>query len=411
MMVARRAFLPILLVAAFVVAAMIGASAQTPQQAPQTQKPAQGQAQPAQPGQRERREPARFKAKQDPRRATELYVSRDPEDQAFGYTNYQADIDARLKTEARYPDLCKGVCDFQIVKYRSSVGDLDIPAYLFSPIPKRGPKGHAAMIWVHGGVHSNWGITMWPFVKEAVQRGYVIITPNYRGSTGYGEAWHKAIDYGGYEVDDVISAYDYLKTLPYVDSDRVGMMGWSHGGYITLMSLFRKEHPFKAGAAIVPVTNLVFRLSYKGPGYQWDFATQKRIQGLPYEKNEEYIARSPLYHVDNLKVPLLVHVSTNDQDVNYVEDQQIVDALRSRKPDLAETKTYVNPAPWGGSVGHSFSRRVEPDTLERNDSPAQIDWWNRTWVFFEWILRPYEDHSKPIPKPRTGPNQPRVPTR
>jgi dipeptidyl aminopeptidase/acylaminoacyl peptidase len=247
---------------------------------------------------------------------------------------------------------------------------------------------------------------MFPFVKEAVQRGYVIVTPNYRGSTGYGEAWHKAIDYGGYEVDDVISAVDYLKTLSYVDPDRIGIMGWSHGGYITLLSVFREKHPFKAGAAIVPVTNLVFRLSYKGPSYQWDFATQKRIQGLPFEKNEEYIKRSPLYHVDKLQVPLLVHVSTNDQDVNYVEDQQIVDALRSRKPDLAETKTYVDPAPWGGSVGHAFGRRVEPDTLERNDSPAQIDSWNRTWVFFEWILRPYEDRSKPIPTPTTGPRRP-----
>jgi dipeptidyl aminopeptidase/acylaminoacyl peptidase len=247
---------------------------------------------------------------------------------------------------------------------------------------------------------------MFPFVKEAVQRGYVVITPNYRGSTGYGEAWHKAIDYGGYEVDDTISAVDYLKTLPYVDPDRIGIMGWSHGGYITLMSVFREKHPFKAGAAIVPVTNLVFRLSYKGPSYQWDFSTQKRVQGLPFEKNDIYIERSPLYHVDNLKVPLLVHVATNDQDVNYVEDQQIVDALRSRKPDLAETKTYVNPAPWGASVGHAFSRRVDMDTLERNDSPAQIDSWNRTWTFFEWILRPYEDHSKPIPVPSTAPRRP-----
>ena len=67
--------------------------------------------------------------------------------------------------------------------------------------------------------------------------------------------------------------------------------------------------------------------------------------GLPFEKRDEYIKRSPLYHVDKLKVPLLVHVATNDTDVDFVEDQQIVDALRSRKPDLAETKVYVDPAP------------------------------------------------------------------
>ena len=98
--------------------------------------------------------------------------------------------------------------DFQKVTYRSSVGDLDIPAYLFQPLKKRGPKGHAAMVWVHGGVHGNWGVNMFPFVKEAVERGYVVICPDYRGSTGYGEAHHNAIDYGGYEIDDTMSAVE-----------------------------------------------------------------------------------------------------------------------------------------------------------------------------------------------------------
>ena len=341
------------------------------------------------------RQSPRAQVPMDPDRARQLYVSKDPKDQSLG-TNYQRDIDARVAAEGRYPELCKGIIDYKKVSYRSSVGDMDIPAYLFQPIEKRGAKGHAALVWVHGGVHGNWGITMFPFIKEAVARGYVVIAPDYRGSTGYGEAHHQAIDYGGYEVDDTMSAVEFLKTLPHVDQDRLGIMGWSHGGYITLFSVFRDQTPFKAAAAIVPVTNLVFRLSYKGPSYQWDFSTQKRVLGLPFEKRDIYIERSPLYHVDKLKVPLLVHVATNDEDVNYVEDQQIVDALRSRKSDLAETKTYIDPHPWGSSVGHAFSRRVDPKTLERVDSPAQIDSWNRTWTFFEWNLRPYEDRSKPV---------------
>ena len=83
-----------------------------------------------------------------------------------------------------------------------------------------------------------------------------------------------------------MSAHAYLKTLPHVDPERVGMMGWSHGGYITLLSIFRDQHPFKAGAAIVPVTNLIFRLSYKGPSYQRQFSTQKEVLGLPFEKRD-----------------------------------------------------------------------------------------------------------------------------
>ncbi len=330
----------------------------------------------------------------DEQRARQLYVSNKFEDHSR--PNFQAQIDTKAKEDARYDAACQGIMECTKVTYRSSVGDMDIPAYVFQPLNRRGTRGHAAMVWVHGGVHGNWSISYFPFVREAVQRGYVVIAPEYRGSTGYGEGLYLAIDYGGKEVDDVMSAVDYLKTLPHVDADRIGIMGWSHGGYITLLSIFRDQHPFKAGAAIVPVTNLIFRLSYKGPNYQRDFSTQKEVLGLPFEKRALYVQRSPLYHVDKLKVPVLVHVATNDTDVDFVEDQQIVDALRSRKPDLAETKIYVDPDVGPSSGGHTFSRRTNTETLQREDSPAQIDSWNRTWVFFEWNLKPYEDRSKPV---------------
>jgi dipeptidyl aminopeptidase/acylaminoacyl peptidase len=244
------------------------------------------------------------------------------------------------------------------------------------------------MVWVHGGVHGNWDQNYLPFIKEAVAKGYVIVAPEYRGSTGYGPELYNAIDYGGKEVDDVLTAYDFLGTLPYVDPQRVGVMGWSHGGFITAHLLFRGETPFKAGAAIVPVTNLIFRLSYKGPGYQRSFATQAGLRGLPFEQREEYVKRSPYYHVDSLRTPILVHVATNDTDVDFVEAQPLIDALRARKPELAETKVYVNPTPGPTSAGHTFSRRVNRQTLERDDSPEQIDSWNRTWAFFEKWLKP-----------------------
>jgi dienelactone hydrolase len=328
----------------------------------------------------------------DSARARQLYVSNRHDDHPRA--QYEQQIASRVRSDSVYAARSAGVMDYRKVSYRSTVDGMEIPAHLFQPIARRGPRGHAAMVWVHGGVHGNWGTGMFPFVKEAVERGYVIIAPDYRGSTGYGEAHHRAIDYGGKELDDVASAVEFLKTLPHVDQDRLGIMGWSHGGYITSLILFRDQHPFKGGAAIVPVTNLVFRLSYKGPSYQRSFSTQAEVLGLPFEKRAEYIKRSPLYGVENLRVPILVHVATNDTDVDYVEDQQLVWKLRALKPDLAETRVYVDPAPWGGSVGHAFSRRVD-STLARVDSPAQIDSWNRTWVFFEWILRPYEDRSKP----------------
>ena len=321
----------------------------------------------------------------DSERASQLYVSNDPADHSLG-RDFARDMRAKQRTDSVYAAVTVGVADFRKVTYRSRIGDLDIPAYVFQPLTKRGAHGHPALVWVHGGVHSNWTDSYWPFVREAVQRGYVVIAPEYRGSTGYGQLHHDAIDYGGQEIDDVLTAYDWLvQNLPHVDPARVAVMGWSHGGYISLLSAARPEHPFKAAVGIVPVSNLIFRLSFKGPSYQRGFATQDAIRGLPFEKRELYRDRSPLYQVEKIQVPVLVHVATNDEDVNFEEAEALVHKLRVIKADLAETRIYVDPP-----GGHTFSRRVNDETLERDDTRAQRDSWNRVWAFLEWHLRPYE---------------------
>lgn len=335
---------------------------------------------------------AREAAANDPDRAALLYVSDDHADHSTG-VDFARAIARKRQTDSVFDDVTRGVVDYSKISYRSSVGDLDIPAYLYQPLEKRGPGGHAALVFVHGGVHGNWTETYWPFVKEAVERGYVVIAPEYRGSTGYGKAFHDAIDYGGYEIDDVMSAYDYLvDNVPHVDPERVAIMGWSHGGFISLHAAAREEQPFKAAVGIVPVTNLIFRLSYKGPRYQRQFSTQAGIEGLPFERRETYKERSPFYQVDRIEVPMLVHVATNDDDVNFEEAEMLIHKLRAVKPNLAETKIYVDPP-----GGHSFSRQVDPETLERIDSREQRDSWNRVWTFLEWNLRPYQD--KPVITP------------
>lgn len=342
-----------------------------------------------------------FQGDMDSVRMRQLYVSNDPKDLPGG--GFPQQIVQKNRTDSIWFARFKGIVDVKKVTYASRADGLTIPAYIFAPINKRGANGHAAMIWVHQGIHANWDESLLPFVKEAVDKGYVLITPEYRGSTGFGEAFYKAQDYGGYEVIDVISAMDYLKTLPYVDMGRVGMMGWSHGGYITMLNATTPGHGLKAAASLVPVTDLFFRLSLKGPGYIQNFSSMARVGGAPFEKVEEYIKRSPLYQVEKLDIPMLVHVSTNDLDVNFVEDQNMVWKLKALKPDLAETKVYVDPPGWGGTVGHSFDRRVDPITLERLDTPEQIDSWNHIWQFFDWNLRPYEDKSKPPAPVRVQP--------
>src|SRR5207244_4553809 len=141
---------------------------------------------------------------------------------------------------------------------------------------------------------------------------------------GYGKAFFDAIDYGGAEVDDVITVVDVLRAkYPHVDSSRVGVMGWSHGGMIALLSTFRNPTLFKAAVAIVPVTNLFQRLAWKGLESQRRIIDPANRLGPPSEHREVYKERSPVYQVDKLQIPLLVHVAANDQDVNIEEAMQL----------------------------------------------------------------------------------------
>jgi acetyl esterase/lipase len=137
----------------------------------------------------------------DTARARQLYVSNRPEDHR--QANFDGQIAQRLVAESLTTVRSRGVLEYSTVSYRSSVDGMEIPASLYQPLEKRGPRGHAAMIWVHGGVHGSWwAYRLFPFVKEAIARDYVIIAPEYRGSTGFGAAHYNAIDYGGKEVDE-----------------------------------------------------------------------------------------------------------------------------------------------------------------------------------------------------------------
>ena len=279
------------------------------------------------------------------------------------------------------------VMQVEKITYRSGADGLEIPAFVFRPLTVRGPRSHAALVWVHENIRGHLYEHYIPYIREATSRGYVVIAPEYRGSVGYGKAFYDAIDYGGAEVDDVVAAMSALSTrYPEVDPARVAIVGWSHGGMIALLSIFRNPTMFKAAAAMVPVTNLFHRLAWKGVERQRQLIDpQNRFGGGPNEKPAVYRDRSPLFQVDKLDIPLLVHFADNDTDVNIEEGLQLVDALRSRKPALAETKIYQNPP-----GGHTFDRRVDPKTWQPENTPAQRDSWDRIWAFLEHHLEPSE---------------------
>ncbi|MDR1990825.1 MAG: prolyl oligopeptidase family serine peptidase [Acidobacteriaceae bacterium] len=285
-------------------------------------------------------------------------------------------------TDRHWAEASDGFMRMEKITYRSSLGDLDIPAFVFQPLTDAAPQSRAALVWVHENIRGHVYEHYIPYIRDAVARGLVVIAPEYRGSIGYGRRFYNAIDYGGAEVDDVVTAARVVaERYPSVDPARVGIIGWSHGGLITLLAIFRNPTTFHAAAAMVPVTNLFHRLARKGVELQRrEIDPQNRFGGSPSEKPDVYEARSPLFHVDQLQIPLLVHVADNDQDVEFDEAVQLVDALHARKPALADVKVYHNP-----TGGHMFDRLVTPQGVPEN-SPEQRDSWSRVWQFFDDTL-------------------------
>ena len=252
---------------------------------------------------------------------------------------------------------------------QSAGNSLILPVYVFAP---KNLQGKAPMlVFVHGGVHGDFDTFYVHIVRELIGQGYVIVAPEYRGSTGYGSDLYNQIDYGGAEVDDVHDARNWaVENLPNIDPARVGIIGWSHGGYQALLNIFRWPDDYKVAYAGVPVSDLVQRMGYKSEGYRETF---EEFIGKQAEGNiMEYRRRSPVYHADKLQTPLLIHTTTNDEDVNVLEVEHLISALKAAGKKF-EYKIYEN-APGG----HVFNRI---DTKLARDSRREI------WAFLARYLK------------------------
>ena len=227
-----------------------------------------------------------------------------------------------------------------------------IHAMTFVPKNLDKTKKQPLIVFAHQGIHSDFGRDYeYSVVKELVQQGYSVIGPDYRGSTGYGNGFFNQIDYGGLEVEDVYQAREWmLENYDFLDSKRVGIMGWSHGGFITLMNILQHPGVYAVAYAGVPVTDLVLRLGYHDASYQSIFSAQTHIGKTVSGDIQEYLKRSPITYADKLDTPLLIHGNTNDEDVNVIEIQRFVTALKAAGKKF-EYKIYEN-APGG----HEFGR-------------------------------------------------------
>ena len=201
-------------------------------------------------------------------------------------------------------------------------------SYVFIPKSVKQNKKYPLLVFPHGGVHSSFTSGSVHILREMVSQGYIVIAPDYRGSTGYGRSFYENIDYGGLENEDVMAARDYMvECYDIVDPDRVGIIGWSHGGMITLMNLLRYPEKFVCGYAGVPVSDVAYRLSYQEPAYSDNYTVPYHIGGTPREKPEEYARRSPVTYAKQLTKPLRIVTCANDDDVSVTEVQRMIDSL------------------------------------------------------------------------------------
>jgi dipeptidyl aminopeptidase/acylaminoacyl peptidase len=234
-----------------------------------------------------------------------------------------------------------------LVKYPSRDGKWTISAFVYVPYNMQRNGQNAAIVYVHGGPTSQTVNSFNRFIQHMVNQGYMVIAPNYRGSTGYGKEFQQAnlFDMGGGDLQDVLSAADWIKQTGFVDPKKLVLMGASYGGYLTMMGVTKAPEVWGAGVPIVPFVNWFTEIKNEDPVLQQsDLATMGDL-----EKNKDlYQDRSPIFFVDAIKAPLLLLAGGNDPRCPKSEAQQVVDAIKKRG-GVAEYKVYENE-------GHGFAR-------------------------------------------------------
>lgn len=224
-------------------------------------------------------------------------------------------------------------------------------SYVFIPRKIDYSRKSPLLVFPHGGVHSNFSTYYTHIVRELVAQGYVVIAPEYRGSTGYGKGMYKKIDYGGLEVEDVYNSRNYmLENYEFLDKDRVGILGWSHGGLISLMNIFDHPKDYKVAYAGVPVSDLIARMGYMTDSYRKLYSAKYHIGKTANQDVQEYRRRSPAWNAHKLQTPLLIHTNTNDDDVNVLEVEHLIKSLK------AEGKKFQYKIFKDAPGGHSFDR-------------------------------------------------------
>jgi dipeptidyl aminopeptidase/acylaminoacyl peptidase len=225
-------------------------------------------------------------------------------------------------------------------------------SYVFIPKNIDYNKKYPLIVFPHGGVHADFSTYYTHIVRELVSQGYIIVAAEYRGSTGYGKSHYEKIDYGGLENEDVYYSRNYMiDNYEFVDENRVGIIGWSHGGMITLFNIFEHPDDYQVAFAGVPVSDVIARMGYKDQSYRDLYEADYHIGESADDNVQEYRRRSPAWNTHKFQnTPLLIHTNTNDEDVNVLEVEHLIKSLK------ADDKIFEYEIFQDLPGGHSFDR-------------------------------------------------------
>jgi dipeptidyl aminopeptidase/acylaminoacyl peptidase len=245
----------------------------------------------------------------------------------------------------------------QLVTYRSFDGQL-ISAFVWVPFNLKRDGKAAAVLLPHGGpTFQTFDVFNGP-AQLLASRGFVVIAPNVRGSTGYGMEFQNLNirDLGGGDLKDEIAGVDFLKATGFIDPKRVGIWGGSYGGYMTLMAISKTPSVWSAAVDEYGILNWLTEIQHSDPFMQ---EYNKSLLGDPVKDRALYEASSPLKYIHNATAPLLVLQGDNDIHVPREEAEQVVSILK------AEGRTV--DAVYYPNEGHGFVRREnQQDELTRS---------------------------------------------
>lgn len=221
----------------------------------------------------------------------------------------------------------------EVVRFKSFDG-LDIPCLLYKPKGIRSGEKVPALLWIHGGPGGQTRLDYSASLQFLVNHGYAVLAVNNRGSSGYGKSFFAADDrkHGKDDLQDCVMSKQYLATLPWIDSERIGIYGGSYGGYMVMAALAFTPEEFKVGVNLFGVTNWIRTLRSIPKWWESNRKALYTELGDPYTIDSVALyEKSPLFHASRITKPFIVLQGSNDPRVLQKESDEIVEAARANK--------------------------------------------------------------------------------